>query len=140
MVGDGPLSQTVDYQIERIGLKNIRRHRFYRPISDILAITDVLVLPSEYEGMPLIVSETLGMGKPVVVTDVGNNRYVVELTGGGYIVSKIGDISELEAGLRQVFASPPDGKLLRQIIQENFSVEVISNRYLDVLLGKNHER
>jgi glycosyltransferase involved in cell wall biosynthesis len=46
------------------------------PISDVLAVTDVLILPSEHEGMPLIVSEAQIMGKAVVVTDVGNNREV----------------------------------------------------------------
>ncbi len=63
MIGEGPLTKTIDDEISRIGLRNIRRHPFYRPISDILVITDVLVLPSEYEGMPLIVSETSGNGK-----------------------------------------------------------------------------
>jgi glycosyltransferase involved in cell wall biosynthesis len=135
MIGDGPLSQAVDDQISRIGLKNIHRHPFYRPISDILAITDVLVLPSEYEGMPLIVSETLAMGKPVVVTDVGNNRQVIELSGGGVLVPQIGDITGLQNGLRQMLSAPPDGQKIRQAIQQNFGIDVIAAKYREVLLG-----
>jgi len=127
----------VDDQITRIGLKNIHRHPFYRPISDILIVTDVLVLPSEYEGMPLIVSEAMAMGKPVVVTDVGNNRQVIDLTGGGVLVPQIGDITGLENGVRQMLSSPPDGQKIRQAIQQNFGVQVIAAKYREVILGGN---
>lgn len=136
MLGDGPLAQTVDQQIQRIGLSNIVRRQFYRPISDILAVTDVLVLPSEYEGMPLIVAETQMMGKPVVVTDVGNNREVLELTGGGVVVPEIGDIGALEAGVRRMLQQPPDPEKTRQAVIDNFGVEVVSERYRKVLLGE----
>lgn len=136
MLGDGPLAQTVDQQIQRIGLSNIIRRQFYRPISDILAVTDVLVLPSEYEGMPLIVAETQMMGKPVVVTDVGNNREVLELTGGGVVVPEIGDVGALEAGVRQMLQQPPDPERTRQAVIANFGVEVVSERYRKVLLGE----
>ena len=136
MLGDGPLAQTVDQQIQRIGLSNIIRRQFYRPISDILAVTDVLVLPSEYEGMPLIVAETQMMGKPVVVTDVGNNREVLELTGGGVVVPEIGDVGALEAGVRQMLQQPPDPEQTRQAVIENYGVDVVSERYRKVLLGE----
>ena len=70
MVGDGPLADQVDAQISKIGLKNIQRHPFYRPISDILAVTDVLVLPSDFEGMPMVIIEAQAMGKPVNINRI----------------------------------------------------------------------
>ncbi len=75
------------------------------------------------------------MGKPVVVTDVGNNREVLEITGGGVVISKIGDITGLENGVRQMLAVPPDPQKIRQAIYEKFSVSVIAEKYLGVFLG-----
>jgi glycosyltransferase involved in cell wall biosynthesis len=106
MVGDGPLAAQVSEQVARIGLMNFYRRPFYSPISDVFAISDVLVLPSDFEGMPMIIIEALAMGTPVVVTDVGNNREVVEYTHGGIVIPRIGDVTALMDG-RRVPKIPP---------------------------------
>jgi glycosyltransferase involved in cell wall biosynthesis len=136
MVGDGPLAGVVDGNISRLHLTNIRRRPFYRPIGDILAVTDVLVLPSEYEGMPLIVSEAQCMGKPVVVTDAGNNREVLEITGGGVLVASQGDLGALVDGVRAMLDSPPDPLTVRRALLEHYGMDVIAEKYKDVLLGR----
>jgi len=136
MIGEGQEAEGVDLVISRLGLKNIFRHKFYRPINDILAITDVLVLPSSFEGMPLIIAETLAMGKPVVVTDVGNNKDVIDVTGGGVVIPQIGDIQALADGVRQVLDSPPDPKRLRQAVYEHFSIEAGADFYYRIFLGE----
>jgi glycosyltransferase involved in cell wall biosynthesis len=138
MVGDGPLADQVDEQISKLGLDNMYRLDFYRPISDIYALTDVLVLPSEYEAMPLVVAEAQAMGKPVVVTDVGNNREVVELTGGGVVVPRVGDVAGLMEGVRKVLVSPPDPAQIRKAILSRFGIQAISKLYDDVFLGSRN--
>jgi glycosyltransferase involved in cell wall biosynthesis len=135
MAGDGPLAGTVDELAVQMELKNFYRRPFYRPIRDILAISDVVVLPSEYEGMPLIVAEAQVMGKPVVVTDVGNNREVLGITQGGVIISKIGNVDELASGVRQMLESPPDPVHLRQALLAHFGIDNIAKKYRGVLLG-----
>jgi len=134
MVGDGPLANTVDVQIRKIGLSNIHRYEFYRPISDILAISDLLVLPSGYEGMPHIILEAQVMGKPVVATDVGNNREVINRTRGGIVVSKIGDISTLMQAVKEILLSPPDPILLRQLTLSYFDLSKVAQKYYRALL------
>lgn len=134
MMGDGPLTGIVEDQATRIGLNNFYRKPFYRPIGDILAISDVVVLPSEYEGMPLIIAEAQVMGKPVVVTDVGNNRQVLEITGGGVIVPRIGDIEALAIGVRRMLAVPPDPGRMRQALLDHFGIQVIAKKYHDLLI------
>lgn len=135
MVGDGPLAATIDEQIRKIDLKNIHRQQFYRPISDILAVTDVLVLPSEFEGMPMIIIETQAMGKPVVVTDVGNNKEIIERTGGGVVVSRISDISALMEGVNKMLAEPPDPNELREKTLAHFDIAVVAQKYWQALIG-----
>jgi glycosyltransferase involved in cell wall biosynthesis len=138
MVGDGPLADEVGAQIARSSLKNISRHRFYRPISDIFAVSDVFVLPSEFEGMPMVVIEAQAMGKPVVVTDVGNNREIVEYTQGGVVVPQIGDIAALAEGVRRMLDNPPDPARLRQVALGRFDIALVAEKYYKVLVGEAH--
>jgi glycosyltransferase involved in cell wall biosynthesis len=138
MVGDGPLASAVEGQIERTGLKNFTRFKFYTPISDIYAITDVMVLPSEYEAMPLVILEALAMGKPVVATDVGHIRDVVEMTHGGVVVPNIGDVAALRMGVLQALREPVDSAVMRQIINQRFGISHIARQYLKVWLGESH--
>jgi glycosyltransferase involved in cell wall biosynthesis len=136
MMGDGELAGVVDEQVTRLGLQNFHRYSFYRPIGDVLAVSDVVVLPSEYEGMPLIVAEALLMGKPVVVTDVGNNREILEISGGGVVVPQIGDVNALMAGVQAVLAAPLDPARVRKAILDRVGIEVIARKYRRVILGE----
>ena len=138
MVGDGPLKSAVEEQVVRTGLKNFTRCKFYTPISDIYAITDVVVLPSEYEAMPLVILETLAMGKPVVATDVGHVRDVVSMTHGGVVVSNIGDVAALRMGVLQALREPVDSAAMRQIIEQRFGISHIARQYLKVWLEEDH--
>ncbi len=138
MVGDGPLSSVVEEQIERTGLKNFTRSKFYTPISDIYAITDVMVVPSEYEAMPLVVLETLAMGKPVVATDVGHIRDVVEMAHGGVVVPNIGDVAALRLGVLKALHEPVDSAGMRKVIEQRFGISHIAQQYLRVWLGDKH--
>lgn len=136
MVGDGPLKAAIDQQVARTGLSNLTRHSFYSPVADIYAVTDVMVLPSEYEAMPLVVLESLAMGKPVVATEVGHIRDIVDETRGGKTIPNIGDVTSLRSALLQVLEQPIDADFMRQVIRRRFGVENIAEQYLKVWLGK----
>jgi len=135
MVGDGPLAGVIDAEVQRIGLENLERRPF-SSAPDVLAISDVVVLPSEYEGMPLVVLEAQAMGKPVVVTDVGANREVLQMTQGGVIVSRIGDIKGLIRGVERMLENPPDPIQVRQAIVSAFDVRNVAQKYKQVLIGE----
>jgi rhamnosyl/mannosyltransferase len=59
---------------------------------------DVFVLPSEREGMPLVLLEALAMGLPIVATDIPGNRDVVVHGQNGLLVP-LGDPSALRQAL-----------------------------------------
>jgi glycosyltransferase involved in cell wall biosynthesis len=138
MVGDGPLSTIVEEQAAKAELKNFTRCKFYMPVSDIYAITDVLVLPSEFEAMPLVILEALAMGKPVVATDVGHIRDVVEMSHGGVVVPNIGDVAALRQGVLKVLSEPVDPVFMRTTIEKRFGLDNIAHQYKQVWLGEKH--
>lgn len=138
MVGDGPLAGKVDEQAAKIGLKNFHRHKFYRPISDILAISDVVVLPSDFEGMPMVIIEAQAMGKPVVVTDVGNNREILDYTNGGVVIPRIGDVAALMEGVSAMLEKPPDPAQLRIDTLSRFDIAVVAQKYFEAFIGSKH--
>ena len=134
MVGDGPLGSVVSEQITRLGLTNLVRYPFHKPFSELLAVTDLLVLPSEYEGMPMVVVESLATGIPVVATDVGNNREVLERTGGGVVVH-VGDVGAMRRAVRQLLAAPPDPGALRTAVEAAFQLAPMAEAYYRVFTG-----
>jgi glycosyltransferase involved in cell wall biosynthesis len=80
VIGDGVLRQAVE---EAIRIKQLSEHvklvglLHNQDVADWLRIADLLVLSSDYEGMPRCVIEALGCGVPVATTDVGEVHRVV---------------------------------------------------------------
>jgi glycosyltransferase involved in cell wall biosynthesis len=102
LVGDGPLRAQLE---ERIGTSGapvrLLGHRTDR--ADLLAAADVVVLASRWEGWPLVLSEALQLGRPVVATAVGG---VPELAGSGAVLIPAGDVDALDGAVRQLLADP----------------------------------
>ena len=71
LVGSGPQRADLERLAARVGHRRARAFLGYRPdVPAILAASELLVLPSRWEGMPNVVLEAMAAGKPVVATDV----------------------------------------------------------------------
>ncbi|WP_372729091.1 glycosyltransferase, partial [Nocardioides sp.] len=72
LAGDGPARADLEEQTRAAGLES--RVRFLgdrRDVARLLAASDVLVLPSDREGLPMTVLEAMSAGVPVVASAVG---------------------------------------------------------------------
>jgi glycosyltransferase involved in cell wall biosynthesis len=107
LVGDGDLAPTLRIAAGGRGLQNVRFHgradgeelrRLYRG-------ADVFVLPSEREGMPLVLLEALAMGLPVVATDIPGTRDVVRDGRNGRLAPP-GDAVAFRQALLDVTGDP----------------------------------
>lgn len=71
LIGDGPLRSTVEQQIAQLGLSN--KVIFAGIRSDVPRLMsgamDVFVMPSLYEGLPVVAIEAQAAGLPVLVSD-----------------------------------------------------------------------
>jgi glycosyltransferase involved in cell wall biosynthesis len=83
-LGEGGLRGALEAQVAEAGLQPaVRFVGFQAEVADWLALADLTVLPSFYEGLPLAAIESLAAGRPVVATAVDGTPEVVvhEKTG-----------------------------------------------------------
>ncbi len=75
VVGEGPLRQKLERICRQSGLSDrVHFAGWRRDVPEILAASDLLVLPSAWEGMPKVVLEAMASRLPVVATDVEGVR------------------------------------------------------------------
>ncbi len=103
ILGDGPLRPALEQQVENAGLRDtVRFLGFKSSIQDDLMATDVLVMPSRTEGLPMALIEATAAGKPVVA-------------------ARVGGIPELiEDGVTGLLAAPDDPKALAGRLERMF--------------------
>jgi len=77
----------------------------------LIALADLVVLPSMAEAMPMSIIEAIVVGVPVVATDVGDVRRVLTATGAGICVPA-GDPEAFYAACKQVLT---DAALRREL-------------------------
>jgi glycosyltransferase involved in cell wall biosynthesis len=88
IIGDGTMRPMVEsaVQITRLcGRVSLLGAQPANEIATVLQGADLFVMSSAYEGMPIAVLEALATGVPVVSTDVGELRRVVQDGKNGYI-------------------------------------------------------
>ena len=104
MTGNGPeYSRTID-RITAYGLQDkIYAPGFVDDIRPYLEHSDILLVPSRIEGLPIIILEALSLGVPVIASDIGGistvvldgyNGYVCEVGNVGQFVDRIKELVE----------------------------------------------
>ena len=94
-VGEGSLRRELESQTAASGLsENVRFVGYQANMPEWLALADAVVLPSLYEGLPLIAVEALAAGRPMVATAVDGSAEVVVHEKTGLTVGP-GDAGEL---------------------------------------------
>jgi len=102
LVGDGVMKTELQGLIEQAGLTN----KVYFPgglppeqVAQWIGASDVLTLPSWSEGYPNVVVEGAACGRPVVATDVGGTREIINGSNG--ILVQPQNVDSLYNGLVQ---------------------------------------
>jgi CDP-glycerol glycerophosphotransferase len=82
ILGEGPLLETTRIKRDEMGLAAVvAMPGFSDRALALLDRSDCFVLPSRYEGQPMVILEALTLGKPVIVTDIAGSRGALR---GGY--------------------------------------------------------
>jgi len=103
IAGSGPLAESLAERAAPLGPEV----RFLGPRPDVpvlLAAAGVFVLPSRWEGQPLILQEALAAGCPIVASRAGG---IPDLTGeDAALLVPPGDVDALAAAIRRVLTDP----------------------------------
>ncbi len=103
IAGEGPLEAELRRQAAAAGV-SVRFLGLRRDVPALLAAADVVVVPSTWEGQPLIVQEALRAGRPLVATSVGG---ITGLTGDdGAVLVPPGDAEALGAAVIGLLDDP----------------------------------
>jgi glycosyltransferase involved in cell wall biosynthesis len=103
IAGDGPLDAELRRQAGTAGVA-IRFLGPRRDVPALLGAADVVVVPSTWEGQPLIVQEALRAGRPLVATRVGG---IADLAGDhGAMLVPPGDPAALATAVTRILDDP----------------------------------
>ena len=94
---------------------------------ELLTALDVFVMPSLWEAMPLALLEAMAARRAIVVTDVGDNRRVVD-DGRCGVVVPAGDAAALAAAIDRLLADPLAAAAMAARAQERFGAAFTTAR------------
>lgn len=88
LAGDGPLRPEIERAIRRSPLleRCVHLTGYIRDPGRLILDSDVLVLTSEAEGLPLVVLEAMSLGVPVIASEVGGLPEIITHQRDGYLV------------------------------------------------------
>jgi glycosyltransferase involved in cell wall biosynthesis len=136
IVGNGPEEQALSTRIRGAGLEaHVRLLGRREDIADILAVTDVFVMPSLTEGMPMALLEAMAAGKAVVATPVGEIPRMIDDGRSGLLVRPrdARGLAEAIAGLlKDRQRAMMLGRAARQRVEADFSAERMAVRYMEM--------
>ncbi|HEX2764914.1 MAG TPA: glycosyltransferase [Allosphingosinicella sp.] len=123
IAGEGPDGAALEARIAALGLGGrVRLMGAVAPteMPALLAAADLMLLPSEREGLANVWIEALACGTPILITDVGGAREVVDRPEAGRLVGR--DSKAIAAAAREMLAAPPAPEAVRRAA-ERFSWE-----------------
>jgi N-acetyl-alpha-D-glucosaminyl L-malate synthase BshA len=134
MVGDGPERYKMEEQCRQEQLcESVLFLGKQENISEILSISDVVLIPSESESFGLVALEALACGIPCVSTNAGGLPEVNKNGITGY-TRDVGDINGLAEAIITILSdrelAKTMGKAGRDIALNNFSAEIIVPKYI----------
>jgi glycosyltransferase involved in cell wall biosynthesis len=124
LVGEGPERDQLERTARDRGLTSVRFLGNRPDVARLLAASDLFVLPSLWEGLPMALLEGMASGLPVIATDVAGSRQVVASGQNGILVPP-GDPGSLASSLTRLLADDAErarlGRAARELVEEQFS-------------------
>ena len=121
LIGDGVMKAGLEALIAEAGLqKRVHMPGGQSPqgVGDWIGASDVLTLPSWSEGYPNVVVEGVACGRPVVATDVGGTREILDGSNGILIPPR--DPAALRDALARALDTPWDHAAIARAIRRTW--------------------
>ena len=135
-IGDGPMRPQFEKSVLELGIGDfVRLDGWRQDVPNCLQGLDVLVMPSNYEGMPLALLEGMSAGLCCCASDIDGISEAIEHEFSGYLC-RPGDLDgwcqQLETLIRDPDRRIAAGRRGREVAQKRFSVESMARATADV--------
>jgi len=132
IVGSGPPEAVTSLRtgIREMNLEGRVYYLGYRTdVSQILAGSDIFVLPSTKEAFPLVVLEAMSHGKPVVATDCGGTKEMVVEGETGFVVP-VEDSESLAAKIVEISCDKGRGEAMGNAARKRYADSFTTRHYV----------
>ena len=133
-IGDGELKGALQARVEELGVsQHIHFLGIRNDVPDVLAVVDLFVLPSLWEGLSIALLEAMASGNPVVATGVSGTTQVMIPGETGLIVPP-GDSQALAEAIMQLLSDPARAKAMglaaKRHVEANHSAQKQADEHM----------
>jgi glycosyltransferase involved in cell wall biosynthesis len=134
LIGDGPMRPDIENAVEEKKLSNyVQLTGVVHNVEDHIRDADIVALFSDYEGMPNVVIEAMALGRPVVASDSGNVRELLQ--SGAGLVLDIKDVNCAAELIESLVSNPSKrqqmGKIGQTIVERQYSLATVLGKLFD---------
>lgn len=135
LVGDGPLKENLNNLAVELGVNGeVKFLGVRKDIEELMVSSKIFVLPSRWEGLPMVVLEAMSRGMSIIATTVGGISEVIESEKEGILISPENPES-LAQTINKLLKNEKLRKKLSQAAyekaKEKFSIKTYSIHMLD---------
>jgi glycosyltransferase EpsF len=136
LAGDGPLRPEIESMAGSLGIGDSVRFLGVRDdVAALMQISDVLLMPSHHEGLPLVIMEAGAAGLPIVASDIPGIAEGVA-AGESALLHDVADVDGMAKSVTVLLESPENRRALaaeaRAHYESHFSVEAAAHRLVQL--------
>ncbi len=136
IIGDGPAANNYKMLIKRLAIEqNVNFLGIRYDLENYYLNSDIFILPSRTEGMSNVLLEAMSYGLPCIVTTVGGAKELIKHGENGYLV-KPNDLFDLATNINELIKLEEIRKKIGinacKTVEENYSIEKIGDKYIDL--------
>ena len=106
-----------------------------KDIPGLMRISKLFFMPSEEEGFPRVLLESMAAGLPYVAFDIGGVREISTKEQQEYIVD---DVASMNIGIKEILSNQDIYNKLKQVNLEHvkqFDIKVVKNKFIELIYG-----
>lgn len=140
VVGDGPLRKELELKRRSLGLEDTVFFLGWVQNADttILPIFDIFIQTSHWEAMSMVLLEAMAAGKPIVTTNVGENRHIIDNGINGLIIEPK-NTENMVAGIEKLISAPElrgaIGLEAKKKWNKQFTSNIMTKNYEDIYIS-----
>jgi glycosyltransferase involved in cell wall biosynthesis len=135
IVGDGPLKENLNNLAVELGVNGeVKFLGVRKDIEELMVSSKIFIIPSRWEGLPMVVLEAMSRGMSIIATTVGGIPEVIKNGKEGILISPE-DPETLAQAINNLLENEELQEKLSQAayekVREKYSIEAYSTNMLD---------